>query len=40
LRESIGINPAKLVVQLVDRPLASLMTRLSPRPVCVTVEAS
>jgi predicted ATP-grasp superfamily ATP-dependent carboligase len=40
LRESIGINPAELVVRLVDRPLASLMTRLSPRPVRVTVAAS
>jgi predicted ATP-grasp superfamily ATP-dependent carboligase len=40
LRESIGINPAELVVRLVDRPLASLVTRLAPRPVRVTVAAT
>jgi predicted ATP-grasp superfamily ATP-dependent carboligase len=37
LRESIGTNPAELVVRLVDQPLRSLITRLSPRRVPVTV---
>ncbi|MDB5408527.1 MAG: hypothetical protein JWL84_3439 [Rhodospirillales bacterium] len=38
LRESIGMNPGELVLQLIDRPLSSLMTPLAPRPVRVTVE--
>jgi predicted ATP-grasp superfamily ATP-dependent carboligase len=40
LRESIGINPAELAIRLVDQPLASLMTPITPRPVRVTVEQS
>jgi predicted ATP-grasp superfamily ATP-dependent carboligase len=38
LRKSIGMNPAELVLQMIYRPLSSLITPLAPRPVRVTVE--
>ncbi|HUN45947.1 MAG TPA: ATP-grasp domain-containing protein [Stellaceae bacterium] len=37
LRESIGLNPAELVLRLLDEPLPSLIRPLSPRPVKVAV---
>ena len=37
LRESIGLNPAELVLRLLDEPLPSLIRPLAPRPVKVAV---
>ena len=37
LRDSIGLNPAGLVLDLLDHPLSALIRPLSPRPVTVTV---
>jgi predicted ATP-grasp superfamily ATP-dependent carboligase len=37
LAESIGLNPAALVLALQDRPLAALRRRLAPRPVEIRV---
>jgi len=40
LADSIGLNPAELVLALRRRPLAELVRPLAPRPVAVTVDAS
>jgi tyramine---L-glutamate ligase len=40
LRRSIGLNPAALAVELLERPLAALRRPLAPRPVAVAPEAA
>jgi predicted ATP-grasp superfamily ATP-dependent carboligase len=37
LAESIGVNPAALVLSLLERPIGALRRALSPRPVAVAV---
>jgi len=37
LRASIGLNPAALVLRLLDQPLPSLIRPLAPRPIAIEV---
>jgi predicted ATP-grasp superfamily ATP-dependent carboligase len=37
LHEALGLNPAQLVLDLIDRPISALRRRVSPRPVRITV---
>ena len=38
LGRSLGLNPMSLLLDLLDRPLSSLVRPLTPRPVAVTVD--
>jgi predicted ATP-grasp superfamily ATP-dependent carboligase len=40
LRRSIGENPAALVLEMLERPLAALRRRLAPREVAVALETA